>query len=350
MKNLIKYLIVSLILSPALAMANPVVADTVVIELEGGSKIVIYTNSKSELKNLEDYDFNQMIEDLNLSLDSTSTTYVEIKDEDGERYKRSPQIIYYSDRDGDGNSDDSPSWRRDDDDDDDDDEWERYERKRDKRRSNRTRNVWDVEVGTMNWLQDGDFPSNNNELYTIRPWLTWYLGLNSNFNTPVAGPLLIQWGFGLTHQDIKFQNNRTRMIQGPEMVEFSEDLGDFSPVKSRLKVTHVNFNFVPVLDFSGRGSRGSFMSFGRYNKGIRIGAGGYAGYRIGGRTKVVIKDEGDRRRTKDKDSFYLTNFRYGARFQFGYSGFDIFVNYDLSTVFADNRGPELNALSFGIVF
>ncbi|MEM9325360.1 MAG: hypothetical protein AAGA85_06880 [Bacteroidota bacterium] len=344
-----KYLFAILIAMPLLSAASPVVADTVVIELEGGSKIVIYTNSKSELKDLESYDFNKMIQDLNLSLDSTSTTYVEIADEDGERYKRQPQVVYYSERDdNDPDNSDRSSWK--DDDDDDGDEWERYERKKERRGYNRTRNVWNVEIGTMNWLEDGEFPSSNNELYTIRPWLTWYLGLNSNFITPVAGPLHLQWGFGISHADIKFQNSRTRMVEGPEMVEFFEDLGDFSPVKSRLKVTHLNFNFVPVLDFSGRGSRGGFMTFGRYNKGIRIGAGGYVGYRIGGRTKYVVKMDGDKQRTRDKDNFYLKNLRYGARFQFGYSGFDVFVNYDLSTVFADNRGPELNNLSFGIVF
>ncbi len=349
MKNAMKYVFALLLAAPLISAANPLVADTVVIELEGGSKIVIYTNSKQDLRDLENYDFNKMIKDLNLSLDSTSTTYVEIKDEDGERYKSQPQIIYYSERDRDDDDESRPSWADDDDDDDDDGAWERYERKKE-RRSNRTRNVWNVELGTMNWLEDGSFPSNNNELYTIRPWGTWYLGLNSNFITPVSGPLLLQWGFGVTHGDIKFQNDRVQMIEGPDMVEFIENTNPIDPIKSRLKLWHLNFTMVPVLDFSGRGSRGSFMSFGRYNKGVRIGAGGYVGYRVGGRTKFVYKEEGSKRKIKEKDNFYMNNVRYGVRFQFGYSGFDIFVNYDLNEIFADDRGPELNAMSFGIVF
>jgi len=34
----------------------------------------------------------------------------------------------------------------------------------------------------------------------------------------------------------------------------------------------------------------------------------------------------------------------------GYGEVDIFVNYDISTLFAENRGPELNAITFGLSF
>ena len=75
----------------------------------------------------------------------------------------------------------------------------------------------------------------------------------------------------------------------------------------------------------------------------------YAGYRIASYTKYVTKEDGDKEKDKDKDGFYLNNFRYGVRGQIGFRGIDIFFNYDLNELFADNRGPELNAFSFGVV-
>ena len=65
--------------------------------------------------------------------------------------------------------------------------------------------------------------------------------------------------------------------------------------------------------------------------------------------RSVTKEDGDKEKDKDKDGFYLNNFRYGVRGQIGFRGIDIFFNYDLNELFADNRGPELNAFSFGVV-
>jgi hypothetical protein len=85
------------------------------------------------------------------------------------------------------------------------------------------------------------------------------------------------------------------------------------------------------------------------NDGFRIGVGGYAGYRVGGRSKYVIRDGGNRIREKDRTNFYFNNWRYGARLQLGFGGVDLFANYDLNELFIENRGPRLNAFSFGII-
>jgi hypothetical protein len=36
------------------------------------------------------------------------------------------------------------------------------------------------------------------------------------------------------------------------------------------------------------------------------------------------------------------------KFILGFRVVDVFVNYDLNTIFIENRGPQLNALTFGI--
>ena len=59
---------------------------------------------------------------------------------------------------------------------------------------------------------------------------------------------------------------------------------------------------------------------------------------------------GDKEKEKDHDNFYLNNLRYGIRFQIGVRSTDLFVNYDMNELFATDRGPKLNAISFGIIF
>ena len=56
----------------------------------------------------------------------------------------------------------------------------------------------------------------------------------------------------------------------------------------------------------------------------------------------------DKVKTHTHDNFYLNNLRYGLRLQLGLRGTDIFFNYDMNDLFIENKGPKLNAFSFGI--
>jgi len=64
----------------------------------------------------------------------------------------------------------------------------------------------------------------------------------------------------------------------------------------------------------------------------------------------VYSEGGDKKKEKHHDNYYLTNLRYGVRLQVGFDDVDFFFNYDINNMFADNKGPQLNAFSFGISF
>lgn len=339
MKTLMRAILTACLFIPlfAIAASNSNGSDTVIIELEGGSKIVIYTESKADLKALEDYDFNKMIADLNNSVDSSGTNYIELTDENGDKYKREAQIVYRDERKYEERTR-NKDWDRDDRD---------RDRDRDRRRrrySRRTRNVWNVELGTNNWLENGNFPNDQDEMYAVQPWGSWYLALNSNYRTYIGGPLLLQWGFGLSTSQFRFEESDVRIVKNADMVDFVVD-STGNAIRSKLRMSHLNFTMVPTLvlgDHDG-GSRYDRRSF-------RIGVGGYVGYRLGGSSKFVFDDDGDKEKDVDRDDFFLTNLRYGVRAQFGYKAFDAFINYDLNNVFAEGRGPELNAFTFGVIF
>lgn len=334
MKTLMKAILTACLFIPLFAMAalDPLASDTVIIELEGGSKIVIYTATKADLKALESYDFNKMIADLNNSVDSSGTNYIELTDENGEKYKREARIVYRDERKYEERTRDR--------------DWDREDRKKRKRRYyRRTRNVWNVELGTNNWLEDGNFPNDQDELYAVQPWGSWYLALNSNYRTYIGGPLLLQWGFGISTSQFRFEDSDVRVRKGDDAVEFFEQLDpEIDAIRSKLRMSHLNFTMVPTLVFGDEDGGPRY-----HRRSFRIGVGGYVGYRIGGSAKFVF-DDGDKEKDVDRDDFFLTNLRYGVRAQFGYKAFDAFINYDLNNVFADGRGPELNAFTFGVIF
>ena len=51
---------------------------------------------------------------------------------------------------------------------------------------------------------------------------------------------------------------------------------------------------------------------------------------------------------KNHNSFYLQPFKFDATVRFGYGIINLFVNYQLNTMFQKDRGPELYAWTAGI--
>jgi len=211
------------------------------------------------------------------------------------------------------------------------------------------------EYGFANFLNDGDFPSSS-DLYQVKPIGSTFVGLTWNHTSYVSGPLYIDWGGGLSWYNYKFENAAVRLDPNGGELNFIEDMTISSAIKSKLKVTYVNFTAVPMIDFS-RGKRLVRMideddvrlAFSR-KRGFRIGLGGYVGYRISQKAKYIYKRGGDRNKDKDKGSFFINDIRYGARLQIGINGFDMFVNYDMNELFEDGRGPQLNPVSIGVIF
>jgi len=56
----------------------------------------------------------------------------------------------------------------------------------------------------------------------------------------------------------------------------------------------------------------------------------------------------DRNIVKNSNSFYLQPFKFDATVRFGYGIINLFVNYQLNTMFQKDRGPELYAWTAGI--
>ena len=381
MKTIITiYMILLVAMAPAFGnnSMNPDPSDTVVIELVNGSRIIIYTRNRMELKKLQGYNVNEMIRDMNESLGDNNVDYLELENPDGERYRLDgPKVLFEEDEgEGRGQGDTVVIDREsldnirirvggmelaidpenfDEDDFDNELELKKYSYVQEE--TERTRHFFNVDLGTNNWLTNGSPPSESNEPFAVKPWGSWYLGLNWLNKTWVGGPIFLEWGGGVSWYNWKLEDTDIMINKGVNQIEFNQVANNISGQKSKLSATYINLSLVPMLDFS-RGSKkvkataGRSFTFKTYRKsGFRIGAGMYAGYRMGSKSKFIFKDDGNRDRIKESDHFYLQNFRYGVRGQVGFRSFDMFVLYDLNKVFASGRGPngaKLNAFTIGI--
>ena len=348
-------------------------SDTVVIELENGSKIIIYTKNRVELKKLQAYNINEMIRDLNRSLGDSNVEYMELENADGEKYLMDSPMVLFGKGDGEGdtviiNEDSFDNIRirigglelsldpgEIEDEFDNELELKKYSYVQEE--TERTRHFFNLDIGSNNWLTNGTPPSESNQPYAVKPWGSWYVGLNWLNKTWVGGPIFIEWGGGVSWYNWKLEDADVMINKGVDQIEFTQVPNTVSGQKSKLSATYINASFVPMLDFS-RGSKkvrattGKSFTFKTYRKsGFRIGGGMYAGYRMGSKTKFIFKEDGNTDRTKETDHFYLQNFRYGVRGQLGFRSFDMFMLYDLNQVFASGRGPngvKLNAFTIGV--
>jgi hypothetical protein len=300
--------------------------DTVIVELAKTSRVVFTIKDHADLPILRQYDFQALFTDILNRVESRQPLAVT----DTPRIEKpaEPEEVIWED-------------------DDNDNEWRRNRTYR----SRRARHSVNLDLGLNNYLEDGKFPDETNALYTVRPWGSWYLGLTSVQHTPVAGKLFLEWGLGMSWYAFKFENNNLIVSKDENGVVFTEDLDPTkSYSKSKLSVSYITAYFVPILDFGGHGDKARFWD--SDGSKFRIGIGPYAGYRLGSHSKVVYKSNGDKEKDKDKDNFYLQNFRYGIRLQLGIRSTDLFFNYDLNELFTTGQpnNPRLNAFSFGIIF
>jgi len=308
--------------------------DSVVIKVGKDSKVIFLIKDKQDLQTLKQYNFQALMDDMVQKLETRDSSAI-----------AKPSKEYLKDT---ANNTTVPAepreWDRDRND---DDNLDRGRRQRKWRWNRRTHHSINIDVGTNNYLENGKFPDSNNQLYTVRPWGSWYVGVNSVMRSRLARKFFLEWGGGVSWYNFKFSNDKTVMSKDANGVIFSEDGRSLDFRKSKLTVAYVNAFLVPMIDF-GDHSRKTSIFEGGHSSSFRVGVGPYIGYRVDSYTKQMYYDDGNKNRPHEHDNFYLNNVRYGLRLQLGFRDTDIFFNYDMNELFTDNKGPKLQAFSFGI--
>jgi hypothetical protein len=306
--------------------------DTVIINV-GKSRLVLILSSKEDRKKFKEMDLNALLQRVDGYMDAADhakrDTTIQGKDEEYEisfvngetriqvRDKESKQksqrnrnsIFYSNDRD------------------------DRNEQNHDtqKRRNRRVViDVFNIDLGLNNFLQPGGgFPNGTD--YDLQPLGSRYIAFSSNIKVPLSRSVRFKTGVEVAWFNFMFDGNRrirntdtgAEFFRTPEVLE-----------KSKMTVAYAS---LPVM-----------MEFGHRRNLFGFGVGGYVGYRIGSYTRVVENINGRRSNDRNHDNLSLNNLRYGLSAQARVYRVTLFFNYDLNTLFAQDRGPELNAFAFGV--
>ena len=210
------------------------------------------------------------------------------------------------------------------------------------------------EFGINNVLNDGN-TLDSSLPYAVRSWGSWYVGLGGSRTNYVSRTVALEYGGNLTWYNFKLQNDQYAINKGLEMVEFNPLPSEYGGLKSKLTASYLNAYFVPMFDFSRNKQKvkrleSRSIKIENYKRqGFKIGIGVYAGFRLHSHSKIKFRRNGKNDIAKEFSSLYVNNWRYGLRARIGIKSLDLFFNYDLNELFENNRGPELNAISFGII-
>lgn len=332
--------------------------DSIIVNFGDKTKIVIYAEKKEDFQRLLRYDLNALLRDLGAKIDTVSKngeTRVSF-DQDARKYQKDTTIrivngkeenyvrigvkgIHIKDgsdevhintkgvqvKDGDQEVNIGNVHRDDD---------STYYANRTKNKGWRLKSSdFMVSLGLNSYVGAGGQSVSGSD-YDLRPFGSRFVSLAFNKRLTLArgekAAFRLKSGFEFSWYNFMFDGNNVA-TKGPSRVEFPESTRSLD--KSKLTVSYLNIPLMPYVSF-------------RNGAITHIGAGGYAGYRLGSHTKVKYAEGG-----KDhvKGNYYLNDFRYGLMAEIGFRNApDFFFQYDFNELFVKGKGPQLNAISFGI--
>lgn len=311
--------------------------DSVVVEFGKSGKIVIIVESKEDFDKLKLMNINQIISELDLeeNKETGDLTIVEIRKRDGTI--KEVVKVYEDGFNTEVNVggmrvyvDESGFNTR-----------VKVETGGKKKLDPPFRTYFNVDLGINNYLENGSFPTSDKG-YAAKGWGSWMLGLNWMASQRISKGFHWDFGLGFQFYNFKFENRDFQAIRGEDEIDFIQR-ADVDGFKSKISTSYLTATTMFKLDF------------GKINdsiRGLSIAAGPYVGYRLGGQSKFVYRELGGSGRRKDKEDtgLYLQNLRYGIRGELGVGRVKFFTMYDLNELFQDGKGPELNPITFGIIF
>ncbi|MCR9013491.1 outer membrane beta-barrel protein [Aquiflexum gelatinilyticum] len=312
--------------------------DTIIVEFGTSGKIVLVVDNKEDFERLKKMNINQIISELDLQIDEKTgeLVVVEVSGKNGSR-----EIVKVTE---DWNKTEvsvagirilvdetSPNTRV------------KVETGVKKKSDPPFRTYFGLDLGLNNYLDNnGQFPKST-QPYAVRGWGSWNVGLNFFASQKISKGFRFDLGMGVQWYNFKFENRDFQAVRGEDAIEFIQR-NDVAGFKSKISASYLTTMGLFKLDFGRMNDQG--------RRGIRLALGPYAGYRLGGTSKYVYRplDGGGRRKEHLNTGIFLNNFRYGIRGEVGFGRVNFFTTYDFNQLFQAGKGPELNPITFGIIF
>jgi hypothetical protein len=158
--------------------------------------------------------------------------------------------------------------------------------------------------------------------------------------------LHLKYGFSVMYNSLRPTDNRY-FVAAPNK-QTALDLYPNELEKSRFKNVYAVAPLHVEFDFSDNKSANNKSGFSTH-KGFRLGVGGYAGYRVKTKQKLVYNVADDAIQIKNKGDFNAENFIYGASTYLAYKETSLYLKYDLNPLFKNNPVQQ-NNISLGVRF
>lgn len=193
-----------------------------------------------------------------------------------------------------------------------------------------------LDIGFAGYLQDGSFNlSPQNEFLDTRGGKSRNVNLQLFTQRVRFAKNHANFSYGLMFEFNKYRlANNVQLIPGEAPLSYI-DL-DKNLRKNKLKATYL---YVPLM-------LGYESNPEKVGKSFRVRAGLYGGILVSSKQKLIGKITD---RTKIRDDFNLTKFRYGLRGEIGYGWVNFYVHYAFSPMFKDGQGPLLHPINFGFM-
>jgi len=211
------------------------------------------------------------------------------------------------------------------------------------RREKKLHGFGTFDFGFNNYLENGKFPNDVNAQYAVKPWGSWDVSIGGGMRWYFCKPVSIDIAADFSWYNFKFQDRSTRLTKTDDDIVFSKDAAGAEYLKSKISVPYLNVSFIPMVHFGKQNT-------GVNHRDFRLGLGVYAGYRLGGHVKYVYKLDNVKMKYENSGDYFLNTYRYGIKAIFGFEDINVFASYDLSTLYAEGKGPELNPICFGLNF
>ena len=223
---------------------------------------------------------------------------------------------------------------------------EKGKKKRKYRKSKRTTTQFVFAMGVNNVLTNNEFNSLNNSDYKF--WQSHFYEVGFTWKTRISkqpSKAYFKYGFSFLWNNLRAENNKYHIVNGNEtvLIEHPNKLSE-----SRLRHVQMTFPMHLEFDLSKNKKYADNKVVDRTHKAVRIGLGGFFGFKLGTRQYLEYKNaEGVSVEELQKASFNTNTINYGLSAYFAYKSCGLYAKYDLNPLF---KNTETRNLSLGLRF
>ncbi|REH47500.1 hypothetical protein C7448_106121 [Tenacibaculum gallaicum] len=215
-----------------------------------------------------------------------------------------------------------------------------------KRRKKRTTTQFVFALGVNNTLTNNKLSSLNDSDYKF--WQSHFYELGFTWKTRLSkepSRTYFKYGLSFLWNNLRAENNQYHVVNGEE-TSLNVHLEQLS--ESRLRHVQMSFPMHLEFDFSKNKKYSDGEVVDRTNKGLRVGVGGFFGFKLGTRQYLEYKNaQGVTVEEVQKNNFNMNKYNYGLSAYVAYQGIGLYAKYDLNLLFKDT---DTRNISLGVRF